>query len=187
MNFKFYLLSSLLFLATVGAEECKDYTFEQCTDAAVLFEGPADDENEDCQNFLCNLQYGGECTYYVYNNKTNTCTLFSNREEDRIRTCKIIGGPKGDNGADISTCLTKEDECKYFVSGGLCQYFGTPKAPITLSSVEKCQAQCAHDDDCQYFKYDSGDLSCVEFDSAVKECDEFWGTPEPTSTKCRDE
>jgi len=183
MFFTFSLLSSLLFLTTEGAQTCRDFTVEGCTETSLLFEGEVEDETE-CQDLYCHSIYEFDCEYYIFTKEDKNCKVFSNKMVDQFSTCKIIGGPRD---LTYEECKEESDQCKFFIEG-VCAMTGTELEQFdNIDSVEKCQTFCGTKDEYKYFVYHGDTKICIVYDSDARECAEEWGPQKPPKSDCVDQ
>ena len=96
-------------VSTEGANDCVGYSVDKCAvEDDALIETIKDIDEENCQ-FYCNVIYGQNCTFYIYDKKQVVCEVFRSEMKDYIDSCKKYGGPPDPS---VAQCLSSHNECK---------------------------------------------------------------------------
>ena len=104
-----FLIASLLILHTAAETDCAGYSIDKCTlEDNSIIETLKDVGEDDCQ-FYCNVIYGQNCTFYIYDKKQVVCEVFRSEMKDYIDSCKKYGGPPDPS---VAQCLSSHNECK---------------------------------------------------------------------------
>lgn len=186
MFFIFSLLCSFLFLTTVGASDCMEFTMDGChPPEGSLINDPIAVETEDyCQNTYCAVAFKSECNYYVFDTQAKMCQLYRNDMIEYIKTCTRVGGPKGKL---IEDCLSSVNPCKTFLDGD-CEYDGDVLLDLDfVESLEDCQVLCESTQGCLYFVHDKLDsLNCKLYSTTGRKCMSTRGPIKPPKENCFD-
>ena len=104
-----FFVYTILLVSTEGANDCVGYSVDKCAvEDGALIETIKDIDEEDCQ-FYCNVIYGQNCTFYIYDKKQVVCEVFRSEMKDYIDSCKKYGGPPDPS---VAQCLSSHNECK---------------------------------------------------------------------------
>ena len=112
---KFLIL--FLFVVNVASHQlkeqtCQDITVDKCFyDDNGIIETLKDVDEASCQ-FYCNVIYGGQCTFFIYDHKQVICELFQEPFENYVNSCKKIGGPPSPS---VDSCKDSNDPCKVYL------------------------------------------------------------------------
>ena len=104
-----FFVCTILLVSTKGSNDCVGYSVDKCAvEDGALIETIKDIDEENCQ-FYCNVIYGQNCTFYIYDKKQVVCEVFRSEMKDYIDSCKKYGGPPDPS---VAQCLSSHNECK---------------------------------------------------------------------------
>ena len=187
-------------------QSCRSYTLDRCEFSAdILHTTTLDVDDVFCQT-LCDLLYGDECKYFVYDYPQRQCDIYGTKHDPTFKSlCAEHGGPVLPT---IGHCEANDDPCivsillfvKMFSLGcsfclysqdfkyANCNYRAQPIKTYTASTDEKsCQLLCEMDpESCVYYLYEKGEPEsvCKLFADQERTCDLLIGASQPSLAEC---
>jgi hypothetical protein len=144
----------------------------------------------DCQLF-CSYYYGGNCTWWMYDETIRYCKIFKGPVEELYDDCFELGFSSNPSVAECKTAVdpVNNDQCDYFRQD-YCRYERDFLDNLEHShDIESCQWACQVNPECNFFTFSTDENVCMlhRVDVRTRVCDIIHGPPTPTLQSCLDD
>ena len=121
-SFRLIIASTLLTTLSAGApsnnaaavgkpsnQSCRSYSYNRCDFAADTLKTTTLGVDDSFCQTLCNVLYGPECKYFVYDYPQQQCGIYGTQQDRFGKYCQVHGGP---SAPAITDCEDYDGQCR---------------------------------------------------------------------------